>query len=94
MQPNYRRCVSCRRVAPKAEFWRIVRVHPSRTVQLDEGAGRSAYVCPTATCLKLSQRKDRLGRSLKAAVPATLYQALWHRLDHQENPHEPVQDEA
>ncbi|NJK30007.1 MAG: YlxR family protein, partial [Acaryochloris sp. SU_5_25] len=24
MQPNYRRCISCRQVAPKSEFWRIV----------------------------------------------------------------------
>ncbi|NES45910.1 MAG: YlxR family protein, partial [Moorea sp. SIO2C4] len=26
MKPNYRRCLSCRKVAPKQEFWRIVRV--------------------------------------------------------------------
>ncbi|PSN10559.1 DUF448 domain-containing protein [filamentous cyanobacterium CCT1] len=81
MQPNYRRCVSCRRVGPKAEFWRLVRVYPDRTVQLDTGMGRSAYLCPQADCLRQAQKKGRLGRSLKANVPEELYQTLWQRLE-------------
>ncbi|MBE9177662.1 YlxR family protein [Oculatella sp. LEGE 06141] len=80
MKPNYRRCISCRRVAPKPEFWRIVRLFPDRTVQLDQGAGRAAYLCPTADCLHLAQKKNRLGRSLKAAVPNTIYEELGQRL--------------
>ncbi|WP_448602913.1 YlxR family protein [Thermoleptolyngbya sp.] len=78
--PNYRRCLSCRRLAPKAELWRIVRVYPSQTIQLDHGMGRSAYLCPTASCLQAAQRKDRLGRSLKASVPEAIYQTLHQRL--------------
>ena len=42
MKPNYRRCISCRQVNLKQEFWRIVRVFPSGKVQLDQGMGRSA----------------------------------------------------
>ncbi|MBD2354136.1 YlxR family protein [Tolypothrix sp. FACHB-123] len=80
MKPNYRRCISCRRVALKEEFWRIVRVFESRTVQLDEGMGRSAYICPQTSCLQAAQKKNRLGRSLHATVPETLYQTLWQRL--------------
>ena len=82
MKPNYRRCLSCRRVGLKAEFWRIVRVFPSGKVQLDQGMGRSAYICPTISCLQLAQKKNRLGRSLRATVPETLYQSLWQRLNH------------
>ncbi|WP_204152300.1 YlxR family protein [Leptolyngbya sp. CCY15150] len=82
MKPNDRRCISCRKVDQKEYFWRIVRVYPSRTVQLDEGMGRSAYLCPSSDCLKAAQRKDRLGRSLKATVPDTIYQGLWQRLSH------------
>ncbi|MFM8007868.1 MAG: DUF448 domain-containing protein, partial [Dolichospermum sp.] len=26
MKPNYRRCISCRQINLKQEFWRIVRV--------------------------------------------------------------------
>ena len=80
MKPNYRRCISCRKVGSKEEFWRIVRVFPSGKVQLDQGMGRSAYICPQQSCLQASQKKNRLGRSLHAAVPETLYQTLWQRL--------------
>ena len=80
MKPNYRRCISCRQVAPKTSFWRIVRVYPSREVQLDWGMGRSAYLCPQANCLRAARQKNRLGRSLKAPVPEHIYQSLWERL--------------
>lgn len=81
MKPNYRRCVSCRRVALKQEFWRIVRVYPSGEVQLDHQCmGRSAYLCPQASCLQAAQKKNRLGRSLHTSIPEALYQTLWQRL--------------
>ncbi len=80
MKPNYRRCISCRTVAPKSELWRVVRVHDSGQVQLDEGMGRSAYLCKTADCLHEAQKKKRLGRSLRTAVPDTLYDQLVQRL--------------
>lgn len=80
MKPNYRRCISCRKVAPKEAFWRIVKLYPSDRVQLDTGMGRSAYLCPEASCLKMAQKKNRLGRSLKAAVPPELYSTLGQRL--------------
>ncbi|MEH2079722.1 MAG: YlxR family protein [Nostoc sp.] len=80
MKPNYRRCISCRKVSSKDEFWRIVRVFPSGKVQLDQGMGRSAYICPETSCLQAAQKKNRLGRSLHASVPETLYQSLSQRL--------------
>ncbi|HLP90034.1 MAG TPA: YlxR family protein [Nostocaceae cyanobacterium] len=86
MKPNYRRCISCRQVSPKEEFWRIVRVFPSGKVQLDQGMGRSAYICPKMSCLQTAQKKNRLGRSLRATVPETLYQALWQRLPQTNKP--------
>ena len=81
MKPNYRRCLSCGRVASKEEFWRIVRVYPSRQVQLDQGMGRSAYLCPQESCLTLAGKKNRLGRRLKAPIPDNIYQQLWQRLN-------------
>lgn len=90
MQPNIRRCISCRQVAPKQEFWRIVRVFPSRKLQLDQGMGRSAYLCPSASCLKAAHQKNRLGRALKVPIPEQIYQSLWERLTTQEQkqPHQ------
>jgi len=82
MKPNYRRCISCSQVNLKQEFWRIVRVFPSGKVQLDQGMGRSAYICPQESCLQVAQKKNRLGRSLHGTVPDTVYQTLWQRLNH------------
>ncbi len=81
MKPNYRRCVSCRRVAPKADFWRVVRVYPGGEVRLGEGMGRSAYLCPTQDCLRAAQRKNRLGRALRAKVPDNVYKTLGQWLE-------------
>ncbi|WP_373538461.1 YlxR family protein [Chamaesiphon sp.] len=80
MVKDYRRCVSCRKLAPRNEFWRVVRSHPAHTVtiELDQTLvqGRSAYLCPTAACLQVAQKKNRLGRSLKARVGEEIYQQL------------------
>ncbi|HEY9831370.1 MAG TPA: YlxR family protein [Stenomitos sp.] len=94
MEPNYRRCLSCRKVAPKKAFWRVVRLYPSRQVQLDEGMGRSAYLCPQSSCLAAAQKKNRLGRSLRTSVPDNLYETLWQRLAAKPaTPNQPVEGE-
>lgn len=81
MDTNLRRCISCRKVAPKSHFWRIVRLHPNHAIELDTGMGRSAYLCPQPDCLRLAQKKHRLGRALKVSqVPDGIYQKLWQRL--------------
>ncbi len=77
---NLRLCLACRRLAPREEFWRVVRLWPSHLVQLDGGMGRSAYLCPQSACLKQAQRKDRLSKTLKVKVPPEIYQALWNRI--------------
>lgn len=81
MLPNYRRCISCRTVAPKEAFLRVVRLHPSHEIALNQGMGRSAYLCPQTDCLQIARKKDRLSRVLKAPVPESLYQALSQQLD-------------
>jgi len=82
---NFRRCLSCRQTGAKGEFWRVVRVYPNHQVQLDQGMGRSAYLCPQTSCLTAAQKKNRLGRSLKAPIPDQLYQQLWNRLTEDAN---------
>lgn len=77
---NYRRCVSCRRVAPKTSFWRVVRLASSDRVQLDRGMGRSAYLCPNTKCLQQARAKNRLGSALRTKVSDLIYQNLQERL--------------
>lgn len=77
---NQRRCVTCRLVADKEQFWRIVRTFPDRAITLNAGMGRSVYLCKTQACLKGAEKKDRLSRSLKATVPAAFYHKLHESL--------------
>ncbi|MDJ0556426.1 MAG: YlxR family protein [Microcoleaceae cyanobacterium MO_207.B10] len=81
MKPNYRRCVSCKKLASKEDFWRVVRLSKSSTVKLDEGEGRAAYICPQPDCLKIAHKKNKLGRSLKAYISPEIYQSLWERFN-------------
>jgi uncharacterized protein len=80
MTKDYRRCVSCRKVAHRSEFWRVMKCYPSNQIIIDLDKtfrqGRSAYLCPTASCLQIAQKKNRLGRSLKAQVCEDIYQQL------------------
>lgn len=80
MTKDYRRCISCRKVALKSEFLRVVKCHPSQEIAIDLGntwlQGRSAYLCPTDSCLQAAQKKNRLSKSLKAPVRDEIYQKL------------------
>ena len=80
MTKDFRRCVSCRKVAAKSEFWRVMKCHPTNQIEIDPGdtfmQGRSAYLCPTADCLQLAHKKNRLSRSLRAQIPDRIYQQL------------------
>ena len=75
MTINQRCCISCRRLADKSEFWRVVRLN-NRKISINHGMGRSAYICQTEKCLLAAEKKDRLSRALKTAVPKDLYQTL------------------
>ncbi|MDJ0570890.1 MAG: YlxR family protein [Pleurocapsa sp. MO_192.B19] len=80
-QINYRRCISCRRVASKASFWRVVRLAPNHEIRLDQGMGRSAYLCANANCLNQANLKNLLSRALRVKVPEYIYQNLQERLN-------------
>lgn len=76
--------------APRSQFWRVVRLsseapQPDQPVgkpliQLDQGQGRSAYLCPQISCLVDAQKRKRLERSLRTQVPAHIYDTLASRL--------------
>ncbi|MFN4279850.1 YlxR family protein [Thermosynechococcus sp.] len=82
-----RRCVACGRLADRSEFWRVVRCWPDHKVQLDQGMGRSAYLCRTAECLKVAKQKKRLARSLRCSIPEEIFATLAARLE-ADSPHD------
>ena len=88
----HRRCVSCQCIAMCDTLWRVVRTiastdeHSNKSdikqfqIQLDNGMGRSAYVCKKLDCLQLAQKKNRLGRSLRTHIPPEIFDILKSRL--------------
>ncbi len=60
-----------------------MRLSQSQAVVLDTGQGRSAYLCPQASCLQQAQKKNRLGRALKAPIPTEVWLTLNQRLSDQ-----------
>lgn len=83
---SQRCCISCRLMADRSEFWRVVRTFPDRQIQLNSGMGRSAYLCKTEACLLTAEKKDRLSRALKTPVPKDFYQFLKQQLPQQPLP--------
>ena len=73
-----RRCVGCGEGKPKKELVRVVRSKEGE-ISLDltgRKAGRGAYVCPDAQCLKQARKSRALERSLDCAIPPEIYDAL------------------
>lgn len=52
----------------------------SNQIQLDEGMGRSAYLCPNLECWTVAKSKNRLQSSLRTKVDDRIYKSLEERL--------------
>ncbi len=78
-----RQCVGCRVKKPKPELIRVVRA-PDGAISLDargKAAGRGAYLCPSATCLKKAQKNRALERVFDVPIPAEIYEQLAAELE-------------
>ncbi|MEM1366770.1 MAG: YlxR family protein [Cyanobacteria bacterium P01_H01_bin.15] len=75
-----RRCVACRELYPRSQLWRIVRLAHSRRISLDQGMGRSAYLCPQVACLSLAKKRQAIQRALRVRVDGSVYDLLANRL--------------
>ena len=78
-KPVLRRCVSCRQLLDRRQLWRVIR-QAVGGIQLDQGMGRSAYLCPTAECLEEAIRRKRLQRALRCQVADSIVRDLQGRL--------------
>lgn len=73
-----RMCAGCAQHKPKKELVRVVRT-PEGSVELDltgKKAGRGAYVCPDAACLKKARKARRIERALDCAIPDEVYDRM------------------
>ena len=78
-RPVLRRCVACRELFDRSILWRVIRDHQDG-VLLDQGMGRSAYLCRRESCLEEAQRRKRLHKALRCQVPDSAIEELRRRL--------------
>ena len=73
-----RRCVGCGISFPKKDLIRVVRL-PDGGAELDptgKKAGRGAYICRSAECLKKARKAKRLERNLEVTISGEVYEEL------------------
>ena len=82
-----RRCSGCGERYPKPTLVRVVR-SPEGEISLDltgKRAGRGAYICKKAACLKKARKARRLESNLSCVIPDSVYDALEGELASAEN---------
>ena len=62
-----RRCISCRRTFDRNSLFKITNDHKLGTV-LNQGMGRSAYICKSKKCYTDSKLQKKLQKALKSTL--------------------------
>ena len=77
-----RKCTGCQESKPKRELIRVVRSKEGE-ISLDptgKKAGRGAYLCPKAECLKVARKNRGLERAFSCAISPEVYDRLTEML--------------
>ena len=85
MKIPMRQCCGCLTMKPKRELIRVVRA-PSGEVALDfsgKAAGRGAYLCNNAKCLKKARKTGKIARALEVTIPDEVYAQMESRLENE-----------
>jgi predicted RNA-binding protein YlxR (DUF448 family) len=72
--------VTCRALLDRQHLLRVIRLAEGG-MALDQGMGRSAYLCPTESCFEEAKRRKRLQKALRCQVSDSIYAALAQRLN-------------
>ena len=73
-----RKCIGCNEMKNKKEMMRVLKT-PEGEIVLDVTGrknGRGAYLCRSRECFQKAVKSRGLERSLKAQIPAEVYEAL------------------
>ena len=73
-----RQCIGCGEMFPKRDLIRVVKPKEGE-IALDftgKLAGRGAYICKSAECLRLAQKQRRLEKSFSCKVDPEVYEVM------------------
>ncbi|NMP37584.1 MAG: YlxR family protein [Clostridiales bacterium] len=77
-----RKCTGCGEMKPKRELIRVVK-SPEGEISLDlngRAAGRGAYVCPDAACLRAARKAKRFERAFECRIPDEVFEKMEEKL--------------
>jgi len=77
-----RMCLGCNEMRPKKELVRVVRSKEGE-ISLDltgRKAGRGAYICRSAECLKKARKARRLEKSFSCRIDDAIYDSMEEEL--------------
>ncbi len=78
-----RMCCGCGEMYEKRQLVRVVR-SPEGEVSLDltgKAAGRGAYICRSAECLKKAIKSGRISRTLQVNIPEEIYSRMEEQIE-------------
>lgn len=78
-----RRCTGCGEMKPKRELVRVVK-NQAGEISLDltgKKAGRGAYVCRSAACLRQARKSRGLERAFSCRIPEEVYDQMERELE-------------
>lgn len=73
-----RKCIGCGEMKEKRALVRVVR-SADGAIALDtvgKAAGRGAYLCPNAECLRVARKARRLEKAFACAIPSEVYDRI------------------
>ncbi len=79
--PILRRCVACKKLIDRKKLWKVTKDYRDGEIVLQNGMGRSAYLCPTEICLEEAWRRKRLQRALRCQVELSVVEVLRNKLN-------------
>lgn len=71
-------CVGCGEMKEKKQMIRVIKT-PEHEIVLDvtgKKNGRGAYICRSVACLQKAIKSKMLEKSLRTAIPDSIYEAL------------------
>ena len=78
-RPVLRQCVACKKLLDRKQLLKVTRDYQNGVV-LENGMGRSAYLCPNENCIEESWRRKRLQKALRCQVSISVIEVLQKRL--------------
>tara|TARA_B100000900_G_scaffold163404_1_gene138734 strand:- start:240 stop:500 length:261 start_codon:yes stop_codon:yes gene_type:complete len=71
--PTMRKCISCREIFDRKNLFKITK-HHSLGILINQGNGRSAYICKEEKCFRDSKIHKKLQKALRMSINPNFYE--------------------